>query len=147
MKVFLDTNIIIDFYDKRGEFYYPAAIIFDLAHKNKITLYVSAVTFVNAFFLLRKSYPHKELYKSMRELSTICQITKVDSSIIRKCLKEERKDFEDGVQYESALKKKVDVVVTRNIKDFLDFATNVQTPSEFLDSFFGKDNSENIVNL
>lgn len=147
MKVFLDTNIIIDFYDKRGEFYYPAAIIFDLAHKNKISLFVSAITFVNAFFLLRKSYPHEELYKSMRELSTLCQITRVDSAIIRKCLEEERKDFEDGVQYESALINNVDVVVTRNIKDFLDFATNVQTPSEFLDSFFEKGNGGNTVNL
>lgn len=136
MKVFLDTNIVIDFYDKRGEFYYPAAIIFDLAQKNKITLFVSAITFVNAFFLLRKSYSREELYKSMRELSTLCQITKVDSTIIRKCLKEERKDFEDGVQYESALIKKVDVVLTRNKKDFQDFANNVQTPSEFLDTFF-----------
>lgn len=147
MKVFLDTNIVIDFYDKRGEFYYPAAIIFDLASKDKINLFVSAVTFVNAFFLLRKSYSHEELYKSMRELSTLCQITRVDSAIIRKCLEEERKDFEDGVQYESALINNVDVVVTRNIKDFLDFATNVQTPSEFLDSFFEKDKGENIVNL
>lgn len=147
MKVFLDTNIIIDFYDKRGDFYYPAAIIFDLANKNKISLFVSAVTFVNAFFLLRKSYSHEELYKSMRELSTLCQITRVDSAIIRKCLEKERKDFEDGVQYESALIKNVDVVVTRNTKDFLDFATNVQTPSEFLDSFFETGNGENIVNL
>ena len=32
MKVFLDTNIVIDFYDQRGDFYYPAAVIFDLAH-------------------------------------------------------------------------------------------------------------------
>ena len=40
MKVFLDTNIIIDFYDKRGEFYYPAAIIFDLAYKGKIQICV-----------------------------------------------------------------------------------------------------------
>lgn len=42
MKVFLDTNIVIDFYDQRGDFYYPAAVIFDLAHKRKIQLYVSA---------------------------------------------------------------------------------------------------------
>lgn len=145
MNVFLDTNIVIDFYDKRGEFYYPAAIIFDLAHKNKITIFVSAITFVNAFFLLRKSYSHEELYKSMRELSTLCEITRVDSAIIRKCLEEERKDFEDGVQYESALIKDVDVVVTRNVKDFLDFANNVQTPTDFLDSFFGKINGKNII--
>ena len=145
MNVFLDTNIVIDFYDKRWEFYYPAAIIFDLAHKNKITIFVSAITFVNAFFLLRKSYSHEELYKSMRELSTLCEITRVDSAIIRKCLEEERKDFEDGVQYESALIKDVDVVVTRNVKDFLDFANNVQTPTDFLDSFFEKINGKNII--
>ena len=145
MNVFLDTNIVIDFYDKRGEFYYPAAIIFDLAHKNKITIFVSAITFVNAFFLLRKSYSHEELYKSMRELSTLCETTRVDSAIIRKCLEEERKDFEDGVQYESALIKDVDVVVTRNVKDFLDFANNVQTPTDFLDSFFEKINGKNII--
>ena len=36
MKAFLDTNIVIDFYDQRGDFYYPAAVIFDLAHKGKI---------------------------------------------------------------------------------------------------------------
>ena len=45
MKAFLDTNIVIDFYDQRGDFYYPAAVIFDLAHKGKIQLYVSAITF------------------------------------------------------------------------------------------------------
>ena len=51
MKVFLDTNIVIDFYDQRGDFYYPAAVIFDLAHKRKIQLYVSAIKFVNSFFI------------------------------------------------------------------------------------------------
>lgn len=81
----------------------------------------------------------------MRELSTLCEITRVDSAIIRKCLEEERKDFEDGVQYESALIKDVDVVVTRNVKDFLDFANNVQTPTDFLDSFFEKINGKNII--
>ena len=79
MKVFLDTNIVIDFYDQRGEFYYPAAVIFDLAHKGKIQLYVSAITFVNAFFILRKSYSREELYQSMLGLASLCEITDVDS--------------------------------------------------------------------
>ena len=103
MKVFLDTNIVIDFYDQRGDFYYPAAVIFDLAHKRKIQLYVSAITFVNAFFILRKSYSREELYQSMLGLASLCEITDVDKEIIKKCLSFERKDFEDSVQYESAL--------------------------------------------
>ena len=112
MKAFLDTNIIIDFYDKRREFFYPAAIIFDLAYKGKIKIYVSAITFVNAFFLLRKSYSRSDLYKSMNGLAELCEITDVDRAIIVKCLKEEKKDFEDYVQYESALLYNVDFIIT-----------------------------------
>lgn len=93
MKVFLDTNIIIDFYDKRGEFYYPAAIIFDLAYKGKIQLYVSATTFVNAFFLLRKSYPSSELYHTMRGLASICEITDVNIRYDKEMLGRREKGF------------------------------------------------------
>lgn len=134
MKVFLDTNIIIDFYDKRDDFFYPAAVIFDLAHKKKIQLYVSAITFVNAFFILRKSYSREELYSSLNSLASLCEITEVDKSIIKRCLDEGRKDFEDRVQYESATLHQVDVVVTRNIKDFKDFADNICTPTDFLEN-------------
>lgn len=137
MKAFLDTNVVIDFYDQRDEFYYPAAIIFDLAYKGKIQLYVSATTFVNAFFLLRKSYSRTDLYQSMTGLASLCMITGVDSDIIKRCLAMERKDFEDSVQYESALLCQVDVIVTRNIKDFKDFASNVQSPADFLKSVLG----------
>lgn len=142
MKVFLDTNIIIDFYDKRGKFYYPAAIIFDLAYKGKIQIFVSATTFVNAFFLLKKSYERKDLYHSMQRLASWCEITDVDKNVIKKSLEEERKDFEDSVQYESSLPYDVDAIVTRNKKDFKDFASNVQSPEEFLDSFLGKRDEE-----
>ena len=142
MKVFLDTNIIIDFYDKRDKFYYPAAIIFDLALKGKIQIFVSAITFVNAFFLLRKSYEREELYQSMKGLASLCEITDVDKEIITKSLEKERKDFEDSVQYESSLPYDVDVIITRNQKDFKDFASNVQSPEEFLDSFCAEGDKE-----
>ena len=44
------------------------------------------------------------------------------------------KVFLDSVQYESALLHQVDVIITRNIKDFREFANNVQTPTKFLES-------------
>jgi len=142
MRVFLDTNIVIDFYDKREKFYYPAAIIFDLAYKRKIQIYVSAITFVNAFFLLRKSYERDDLYHSMQGLASICEITDVDKNIIKRSLAEKRKDFEDSVQYESSLPYEVDVIITRNKKDFKDFASNVQSPEDFLNSFCKMGNDE-----
>lgn len=70
----------------------------------------------------------------MTGLASLCEITNVDKGIIKKCLASERKDFEDSVQYESALLHQVDVIVTRNVKDFRDFAVNVQSPTDFLKS-------------
>ena len=64
MKVFLDTNVIIDFYAQREEFYRPASIIIDLAKRKEIEIVVSATTFVNAFYILRKKYDFTSLYDS-----------------------------------------------------------------------------------
>lgn len=43
MKFFLDTNIILDFYDSSRGHYMPSAIIFDLAIKGKIQLAESII--------------------------------------------------------------------------------------------------------
>ena len=70
-------------------------------------------------------------------LASLCEITNVDKGIIKKCLASKHKDFEDSVQYESALLHQVDVIVTRNVKDFRDFVVNVQSPTDFLESILG----------
>ena len=68
MKVFLDTNIILDFYDENRGHYMPSAIVFDLAVKGKIQLSVCSQSFITAFYLLRKVYDKDTLYKSMKSL-------------------------------------------------------------------------------
>ena len=61
MIVFLDTNIILDFYDNNRGHYMPTAVVFDLAVKGKIKLAVCAQSFITAFYLLRKVYDKDEL--------------------------------------------------------------------------------------
>lgn len=48
MKVFLDTNVILDFYDSNRGHYMPAAVVIDLAVKGKIQLAVCAQSFITA---------------------------------------------------------------------------------------------------
>ena len=67
MKVFLDTNVIIDFYAQRESFFRPAAIIVDLAMRGNIELCVSSLSFVNAFYVLRKTYQVEELYDKFKQ--------------------------------------------------------------------------------
>jgi len=49
------------------------------------------------------------------------------------------KDFEDAMQYFSALSEGCDVIITRNKKDFAESKIQVLEPQEFLDSFYGED--------
>ena len=74
----------------------------------------------------------------MRRLASLCKITEIEENIIHRSLCRETRDFEDCVQYESALLHQVDVIITRNVKDFKDFVGNVQTPNEFLAAYFDK---------
>ena len=135
MKVFLDTNVIIDFYARREDFFLPASIIIDMAYKKRIDIVVSSLTFVNAFFILRKTYNKESLYPKLRKLADICAITRIDEEIIKSCLQREVFDFEDAVQYTSSKTLDVDVIVTRDPKHYKEFDIKVQTPTEFLDDF------------
>ena len=61
MKVFLDTNVLLDFYQVRDDFFRPAAIIYDLGFKGEIDLVVSSLSVINANYILRKYYEKSEL--------------------------------------------------------------------------------------
>lgn len=135
MNVFLDTNVIIDFYARREDFFLPASIIIDLAYHKKILIYVSSLTFVNAYYILGRTYKIESLMEKLATLAKICHITPVDENTIRKAFVSRGSDFEDIVQYESAMTISPDVIITRNIKHFTGLSLNVMTPSDFLDEY------------
>lgn len=137
MKVFLDTNVIIDFYANREEFFKPASIIIDLAYHGKITLYASALSFVNAYYVLGRTYKVETLNEKLNALANVCNITPIDEHIIRESLVQHRFDFEDRVQYESACTMSPDVIVTRDIKHFMELPIDVKEPISFLNDFLG----------
>lgn len=97
---------------------------------------MSAISFVNAFYILRKSYDKEELYNAMSSLAKLCTITPTDEEMVNDCLKIKAEDFEDAIQVKSAQAMKADVIVTRNKKDFILFNLKVQAPEEFLDDYF-----------
>ena len=135
MKVFLDTNVILDFYDSNRGHYMPIAVVFDLAVKGKIQLAVCAQSFITAFYILRKVYDKDALYKSMKSLFKLCQVSAVDSLIVEKALSREGFDFEDTVQYFSSKTIDADIILTRDCKGFNEFDIRHITAEEFLNEF------------
>ena len=132
MKVFLDTNIVIDLLDKREPFYIDAVELFTLAYKKEITLFVSPMTYATASYLLRKHGKEgmRKLLSNFRQLS---QITTADEKVVDAALASSFEDYEDALQYYSALTRNVDVIVTRNKKDFTSANIPVLLPKELLE--------------
>lgn len=143
MKVFLDTNIILDFYDSDRGHFRPAAIVFDLAYKGEIELSVCGLSFVNAFFILRGKYDKTLLYEKMRFLCKLCNVTPVDTQVVEKALALERYDFEDAVQYFSSTTIEADVILTRDKKGFREFDVPHMSPSDFLSQYFSQKHRNN----
>jgi predicted nucleic acid-binding protein len=134
--VFIDTDVIVDFLTDRKPFSLESAKIFSLIDQKKIKGCVSSLSFSNIYYVLRKFGTHKKVISSLQELSEMVDILKVDGDIVKSALTSDFKDFEDSIQYFAAQEhKKVDCIITRNIKDYKDSSLPVMTPETFLVTF------------
>lgn len=127
-RVLLDTNIIIDLLAKREPFDQDARMLFSFADKEKVILYTSALSIANlSYVLLRKRKP-EETKQILRKLKLLVGILSLDEKIINLALNDnEFNDFEDGLQYYSALENNIEIIVTRNLKDFKNSRIPVMT--------------------
>lgn len=131
-KVFLDTNVVIDLLGERDPFYNAAAKIATLADLGKIQIYVSALTYSTAFYILNR-YESKEVVKEkIRRFKVIAETSDHTDMIVDKGLASGFMDFEDSLQYYCAEKMGCKIIITRNGKDFKESAIPVLTPDEYL---------------
>ena len=134
--IFIDTNVVIDFLANREPFSLAAATLFDLGVTGRTRLYISAVSYNNIYYILRRSLSHTAAISLLEELAEITEIADVTASIIKLSLKSDFKDYEDAIQYYCALSlPDIDCIVTRNTKDFKKSTLAVLTPTEALASF------------
>ncbi len=134
MKLFLDTNVMLDFLGERERFYLSAAKIATLADKRKLKIIVSALSFATVSYFLTKYEGLKKTKDKLRKFKIISGICELDELIIEKALNSGFPDFEDSLQYFSALRTECDIIITRNGKDFKKSQIPVMTPDEFLNS-------------
>jgi len=131
--ILIDTNIVIDLLAKREEFYNEAAELFSLADKKELKLSISSLNFANTNYVLSKQKSAKEAREILRKFKVLVNILNLDHKIIELALSnEEFTDFEDGLQYYSALENNVDLILTRNKKDFKNSKLPVLTAEEYL---------------
>jgi predicted nucleic acid-binding protein len=133
-KVFLDTNIILDLLAERDPFYDSIAKIATLADQKALLLVTTPISFTTVNYVLSKFEAMNSVMNKMRKFRILCEVCEVNQEIIDKSLNSQFSDFEDAVQYFSALNSNCNVILTRNGKDFKQSELPILTSGEFLKS-------------
>lgn len=131
-KVFLDTNIVLDFLGERAEFYDSVAKILTLADKKKVNVFTSPTSIGNTFYVLAKYENSKVALEKIRKFKLLCSISIMDEEVVEKAINSDFKDFEDAMQYYSAISANCDLIITRNEKDFKNSMIPVMNAESYL---------------
>jgi predicted nucleic acid-binding protein len=130
-KIFIDTNIIIDLIADRRPFSKYAIALFKKAEEKKVHLYSSSHSIATTHYLLKKYMDEKALREVLYNLLDYLTVIAVDVAVLKKGLRSRHKDFEDAIQIICASSEdKIDMIVTRNTKDYKFSEIPVLTPDE-----------------
>lgn len=133
IRLLIDTNIIIDLLAQREPYYDSASKLFSLADKNKIRLSVSSLSFANTNYVLSRVLNPNEAREILRRFKVLVDILPLTVKIIDLALNDSGfADFEDGLQYYSALESNIKIIITRDLKDFKSAKIPVMTAEEYL---------------
>ena len=136
MNVFVDTDVIVDYITDRKPFSDKAEKVFALIENKKIKGHTSSLCFSNLYYLLRQQMTRAKALGLLKDLAGLVNILKVDEDSILQALNSDFKDFEDAIQYYTASDyKSIDLIVTRNTKDYKHSELLVMTPDTLLKTY------------
>ena len=133
-KLFLDTNVMLDLLGERHPHYNSIAKIATLAERGEFAMVASALSYTTVSYVLQKYQNADSIKEKLRKFKIISEICSLDEVIIEKGLNSNFSDFEDALQYYSALKTDCAVIISRNGKDFKQSEIPVMTADEYLHS-------------
>lgn len=117
-KVFIDTNIFLDILCKREQFVDDALSIFDMAVDDQIELLITDLSIANIKYITRKEISTEKFYDLIQTFRPVFTIVPIGAQVIDSAISLRADDFEDALQYFSAVQVGADCLVTRNIKDY-----------------------------
>lgn len=117
-KIFLDINILIDFFVATRYNHKIAAEIFSMAEKKLLKAYISENVISTTAFLLRKDYPIKELRNIFDKMLDILTFLPCSERICKEAFNSTIPDIEDAILYHIALHNRIDYFITNDKTDF-----------------------------
>ena len=119
MRIFLDANVLVSVLNKEYPTFTYTSRIVSLADRSKFTVFTSPVCLAIAFYFAEKKYKAVSAKKRIEILCDHINIAPSNKSTVMQSLQNPAvNDFEDGLEYYSALENKCDCIITEDIDDF-----------------------------
>jgi predicted nucleic acid-binding protein len=131
-RIFVDTDVCLDLLSGRKPFNAIAERLFSLADIGKIKICVSSLSFSNIDYVLHSQYKRNDSRKILATFKTFVSVLAVDDKIIELALASDFADFEDAIQYNTALESGIKILLTRNLRDYKKAVIQVMNPEMFL---------------
>lgn len=131
--ILLDTDVILDFFFDRNPFSEHSAKVLSLCESNEISGFITPVILSNLYYLLRQTSTHAKVIDKLSQLISITEVLVIDRTSIIQALNSSFKDFEDALQnYSAESCGFINLIITRNLKDFKNSSLSVMTPENYL---------------
>ena len=131
-KVFVDSDIVLDLLTARAPHHKAAAELFSLAERGKVKVCVSSLTFANVHYILSRQMHAEKARNILATFNTLVNVLAVNDLVVERALSSEFKDFEDALQYHTALEHNLNILLTRNLKDYKKAQIQVFTAQQYL---------------
>ena len=134
MKALIDTCVIMDFLQNREPFAQDAKKIMQVAAMELFTGCITAKSATDIYYLIHRcTHSDRESRSKLNQILTIIGMLDSMADDVFYAISSNIKDFEDAVMIETAIRSKVDCIVTRNEKDYANSSITVYTPKEFIE--------------
>ena len=132
MNVFLDANILVSVLNKEYPLYPHAARILSLSQHERFKIFTSPLCLAIAFYFAEKKHDRTLAKKKITLLAENISLTIIDDAVVRRALKNKSiEDFEDGMEYYSAIDSGCKCIITEDSDDFYFSTVEVITAEKF----------------
>lgn len=132
MRLLLDTNVLIDIYDRRKPFYKGAYKLLIMQVFGDAELWASSKSFTDIFCTLSKKYRREKIYDAFEASFEWLELCPIEEDDIKLAVSEGWEDLEDCVVDIAARKINADFLITRDSKGFEKSKISAMSPAEFL---------------
>jgi len=138
MRVFLDTNILLDILLNRAELVEESSAVILLCESSRHEIFIAWHGLATAYYLLRRGRSEAAAQLEVAKILSWAKVAEVSDASAREALSLDFGDFEDALQVVAASACGANCIVTQNLSDFLKSATTALTPRQFIDRFSAK---------